>query len=260
MKEQLVLAKRRARFESWSFRGQYPAIYLPIARYKYRRAIAANARARGTATDPDSSPPPVTPSTDIVIEGYPRSGNTFAVETFRGVQVVRPMIAHHHHVPAQIIAGAKAKIPTVLLIRDPEDAALSYLVRYPHLTVEQALRHYVRFYSRSFPYRSDVLVVTFDEVTGDMGAVTRRINERFGTKFAEFEHTPENEARAHQDIQAHERDVLGATERFDAMTSRPSEGRDELKGSLRHALGSPRVAGLNERARSLYETFTRSSS
>lgn len=48
-----------------------PSVYLPLARLKYR--------------SPDG-PRPVIDATEIVLEGYPRSANTFAVEAFKMVQ------------------------------------------------------------------------------------------------------------------------------------------------------------------------------
>jgi hypothetical protein len=249
-------ARRRARFEFWSYRGQFPSVYLPVARMRHRRAIAALAERRNAPIDPDSSPPPVGPFTDVVIEGFPRSGNTFAVGAFRMAQIVKPLIAHHHHVPAQVIAGAKKGIPVLLLIREPDEAVLSYVVRYPHLALSQALRHYIRFYSRCLPYRSDVVTASFDEVTSDMGAVTRRLNERFRTAFAEFEHTEANVARCFDEMQDHERDVLGPIDRFGSMTSRPTAKRDELKESLREKLDTPKHAGQRARAQDLFGTFT----
>lgn len=256
MRSGLTTARRRVRFELWSYRGQFPTLYLPAARWKHRRAVEALARERSAPVDLDSSPPPVLPGTDIVIEGFPRSGNTFAVEAFRSAQGVIPLIAHHHHVPAQVIAGAKNEIPTLLLIRDPDDAVLSYVIRYPHLTTGQALRHYVRFYSRCMPYRERVLTATFEEVTNDMGAVTLRINDRFGTTFTAFEHSETNVERAFAVMQKHERTVLGGTERFDAMTSRPSTARADLKESLRSRLSSPKLRRLRAKAGELFGSLT----
>ena len=256
MRSGLTTARRRLRFELWSYRGQFPALYLPAARWKHRRAVEAIALERSAPVDLDSSPPPVLPGTDIVIEGFPRSGNTFAVEDFRSAQPVTPLIAHHHYVPAQVIAGAKNEIPTLVLIRDPDDAVLSYVIRYPHLTIGQALRHYVRFYSRCLPYRDRVLTATFEEVTNDMGTVTLGVNDRFGTKFTPFEHTETNVERAFAAMQEHERTVLGSVDRFDAMTSRPTSTRAELKDSLRARLSSPKLGRLRGGARQLFLALT----
>ena len=42
------------------------------------------------------------------------------------------------------------------------------------------------------PIRDALVIATFEEVTSDFGAVTHRVNERFGTRFREFEHTEAN--------------------------------------------------------------------
>ena len=59
-------------------------------------------------------------ATQLVIEGYPRSANTYAVVAFAAVQPERPRIAHHLHVAAQVLAAVDRDIPTMVLIRRPQ--------------------------------------------------------------------------------------------------------------------------------------------
>jgi len=98
-------------------------------------------------------------------------------------------MAHHLHAPAQLIAAAKMHVPTLVVIREPEAAILSQLIREPDVTLRDALVAYVRFYSCLFGFRSSFVVGEFKEVTEDFGSVIMRVNERFGTSFKEFEHT-----------------------------------------------------------------------
>ena len=82
-------------------------------------------------------------TTQLVIEGFPRSGNTFSVIAFEHAQREAVRIAHHLHVPAQIIRAARWQIPSIVLIRDPVDAVASLLIRHPAMSASRALVYYV---------------------------------------------------------------------------------------------------------------------
>ena len=49
--------------------------------------------------------------TQMVIEGFPRSGNTFAVFAFRHAQRRDIRVAHHLHAPAQVIRAVGGECP-----------------------------------------------------------------------------------------------------------------------------------------------------
>src|ERR671917_4320 len=83
--------------------------------------------------------------TQIVIEGIPRSGNTFAVVAFEQAQRESVRIAHHLHMPAQVMRAARWHIPTLVLMRKPADAVLSLAIREPRISIRQAMKHYVSF-------------------------------------------------------------------------------------------------------------------
>ena len=199
---------------------------------------------------------PVDRDTDVVIDGFPRSANTFAATAFELVQPSRVRVARHLHVPSQIVAAAKQRIPTMVLIRDPEDAVLSLVVRAPSLTVEEGLNDYVRFYRRILPYRDRFVVAGFAEVSTDFGRSIRRLNERFGTSFREFDHTDEAVAHCFKIIEAHARDRSGDV--IEARVARPSERRERLKDGLRGAFRSPDLARIRADAYRLYEKLTSS--
>jgi len=77
----------------------------------------------------------------------------------------RPVkIARHLHAPAQVIAGVRMHIPTLVLIRHPRDAVLSLVVRAPHLSVEQALKDYIHFYTVLLPYLGQFVIGLFEQV------------------------------------------------------------------------------------------------
>jgi len=177
-----VLATR-LRFEMRARLGARPELLLPLLRVLRDRKHDADWL---TAQPFDSK-------TEIVIEGFPRSANTFATVAFSTAQR-RPnvRIAHHIHSPAQIIAAARRSVPSILLVREPSAAVISLIIRNPRISASQALRAYLRFYEPLVNLRDSVVVAEFGQVVSDFGSVVERVNERFGTTFERFEHTSEN--------------------------------------------------------------------
>lgn len=162
---------RRMRHRARTAIFEYPAIYLPFARRKH----------------PGPSPAVIGPETDLVIDGYFRSANTFAVYAFQFSQDRPVRLAHHLHAPAQLIMAARSGIPALLLLRQPRDAILSELL-YDNVALPDALVAYSRFYTSLLRYLDSFVVAEFTQVTRDFGAVIRRLNARFGTSFGEFSH------------------------------------------------------------------------
>jgi hypothetical protein len=197
------------------------------------------------------------PDTEVVIESYPRSGNTFSVTAFELAQNREVRRGDHLHAPAQVILAARMRIPCLVLIRRPRDAIFSHFNRFPDISVRQCLTDYVRFYRTVQPYRGAYLLATFEAVTRDFGSVIRALNAKFGTDFLEFRHTPENEARCFQLIQSgYERRFGNGEPISEAIHSRPSRAKAELKSRAQELFARqydlPRHAALRERADAVY--------
>jgi hypothetical protein len=197
-----------------------------------------------------------TGATEICIEGFLRSGNTFAVIAFQRAQPRVVSIAHHVHAAGAVIAAARMGTPTLVLIRPPEESVLSYVIRWPSLTIGQALRGYRRFYGPLVAYRERFVVGRFEEVTSDLGAVVRRVNDRFATDFVPYEPTRENERAVHEEL-----------DRWDANTTRheggpaelgrgrPTEEKEARKGPLRAVYRSRSHTRAIAHAEGLYRTM-----
>ncbi len=125
-------------------------------------------------------------NTQLVIEGFPRSANTFAVVAFQYAQPVKVRIAHHLHIPAQVIRAKRWGIPAIVLIRKPKQAIASLIVRNPTLKINQAFRWYISFYETLSQYKSAYILATFEQVIEDYSIVIQRVNEKFGTSFIPF--------------------------------------------------------------------------
>lgn len=119
---------------------------------------------------------------DICIEGFPRSGNTFFVEYFlHGNNISH--LGHHLHVPSQIYKAKRLNIPCVVLYREPKDAIASLIIMDELLSMNVAIRSYIHFYKKLMPYSSSVLFVNFKDATARPHRVIENINEKFHTHF-----------------------------------------------------------------------------
>jgi hypothetical protein len=234
---------RRLVYSTRAFVSVYPSLFLPFARRKYEGSVSDRV---------------VEPDTELVIEGFQRSGNTFAVVAFESAQGRPVKTAHHMHAAAQIVAAARMGIPTLVLIRDPEGSVLSHMVREPGIAARQALANWVRFYEHVIPCRDRVVMAGFEQVTTDFGRVIREVNERFDTRFAEFEHTDPNVERCFEMIEQRNRARYGVIR--EPMIARPSAERDALKDAIRLQYGSPRLARLRTRADAVYQALVPSPS
>ena len=155
--------------------GRYPSIFFPLY-----RSLAPESHIKECLLN-DSS--------ELVIEGFPRSANTFSVVAFRQAQGRNVPMAHHLHVEAQILKGVSKGLPVVVLIRNPMDAVKSLLIRHPLVRPDDAFKRYIEFYSAVERVADEVVIAEFNEVTTEFGGVIDRINKKYGTDYIRYEHS-----------------------------------------------------------------------
>jgi hypothetical protein len=202
------------------------------------------------ALDPAMHTGRVSKRTQLVMDGYPRSGNSYARATFQyanGYELPISTHAHSHRMPE---LGAKRGIPTIVLIRDPRDCIASGRHFEPTVAVATQIAAYRRYYEPVFGFLDKVMIVSFAQVTSDMGAVIERCNARFGTSFVSYVSTPESEEAVVAMIDE-ATEIFAPEGRFDAMVSRPSAVRQD-KSKLLADLSEKDTADLAELGR-LYE-------
>ena len=166
------LAYSRNKHKARSFLSLYPELFFPLVKLKESKKLAVGKH------------------TQIVIEGFPRSGNSFVVGAFEAAQPNPVVIAHHLHAPAQIIQAARQDIPTLVLAREPVDAVVSRLAMglevnelrgtqaFPP-SLSQLLRTYIGFYTRILPYQDQYVLALFEEVTRDLGTLIKKSTKSF---------------------------------------------------------------------------------
>lgn len=196
---------------------------------------------------------PLEPDTELVIEGFPRSGNTFAVAAFRRAQPRPVRVAHHLHAPGHAIAAVRAGVPALVIVRHPDEAVPEFATSKPNIPVGEILRGYVAFYEPLIPYGRGFVVAPFQEVLSDFGSVIRRLNARFSTTFNEFEATDEELRAAHADVERESRRRQGSAPATLGTSNRVSEReRERLLERARNDYRQGDLAALRTRAGRLY--------
>lgn len=236
---ELMYLPKRARYEVRCFLAKYPTIYRPLARLKPRTC---------------NGPVVVSEDTDLVLEGFPRSGNTFSYFAIRSCQKRELTIAHHFHAQAQVIFAASRGIPAVVLVREPTDCIVSLMQRELYISAEQGVRNWIKFYRDLLPYKERFLTVDFTNVIEDFGGVVHQVRERFRLPLLPFIHNEENVRRCFDAIEAHNSRISngGVCEQG---VARPSLVREEGRGRALAALKRKNLGVRIEEAQELFKTY-----
>lgn len=214
----------------------FPSVYIMVQRYRY-------------ASHPYSRKI-VSSDTDIIIEGYPRSANSFSVKAFMFANGDDYKIATHQHAAPQVVLGVKLGIPTIVLIRDPKDAVLSYaalraktygLKKFQsEYKLKWLLEDYVAFYEHLLPLKDEFVTAKFESVLKDYGIVIDNVNHKYGTTFKRFEHSEENVARVFSKSKEH---------------LSPSQNRNQVKEIFIEDMNALLDTNLYQKAERIYNKF-----
>jgi hypothetical protein len=217
-----------------------PALYMPLVRYQHRYAVDRV----------------VTPDTDLVIEAFGRTGTTFANFAFLAAQTRRVRTVHHTHASAQVIAAVKMQIPTLVIVRRPLEVALSHMVRH-QISASAALAAWIHFHQRIMPYREETVLCSFEQMTSNFTPVIERVNEKFDTGFAVWQHTKENEAAIFEQIKLRNHGLVAKNATVERMRSLslPTAEREAQKQRLSNHLQADSLAPLSKKAQRLYQTL-----
>jgi hypothetical protein len=242
---------------AWRLRKQLGAMRLMGPNFQKRRVIE--------------------PGYDILIDGYPRSANTFACDAFavaQGYEIAEASIkgypikmGNHMHAPAQFLLARRYRVPAMLVLREPVAAALSWVV-YTHEkdaagawmhghegreAARTALRNYIRFHKPLTGIQEAFAIAPFEEITTDFGKSIARLNDKFGTDFALFDHTREAQDRIFEVMQAR---IKERESRFGVDLTRtfhfPQQKKHEIRQHFAAEFETADIAPLKEAATALY--------
>jgi SAM-dependent methyltransferase len=207
--------------------------------------VVLRATPRGTSRQ-------ITNRTDLVVEGYPRSGNTFLTAAIRHVAGPDLTVSSHVHTPSQVTLAVRRKVPTAVVIRRPADSVVSLVIASPHVSLGLAIREWIDHYQRLWPLRGDFVIATFEQATNDVGSVIQRLNQQFGTAIPNFVHDQGHLGGA-QDLMEADHERYHASDQLSAPW--PTASRGAARRRLISELTRPAFGGLLADANNLYEAY-----
>lgn len=117
-------------------------------------------------------------STDLCIEGFPRSGNTYLENLIKKMAPSLNLVSHKHssgHVKEALHLG----VPIVIIVRDPADAVTSQFIwtsRGEGSDAPKIIKHYIQFYSYVELVKKQVILVDFSSLTENVSISLEKIN------------------------------------------------------------------------------------
>jgi hypothetical protein len=194
----------------------------------------------------------IRPDTELVIEGFGRSASSYAVAALELAQDGELRSAHHTHAGAQVVRAARLGLPTLVIVKKPDEVAVSHMLRHPGLDAATVYNAWIRFHRTVQGVADDILAITVDELDRDYTGVIVRLNERFGTSFVPPPPTEEFDKRVHDEMW----DRHLKQGRPDLHFGRPTPERQRAKDALRHRLEDPHLAARRREANRLYSDLT----
>jgi len=172
------------------------------------------------------------PDSDLVIEGYPRSANTFSADMIDVLTENDPRFhfGHHTHEIDNLRLAEAYDVPRLVLIRTPEDAILSFRI-FSGNPVARCLDFYVNLNRNILALEKPFLVADFSEATTDFNRVVEKLNTvlrkplPYSQDLAADTHEAQEKARARA-VKTHGNKAM-------KMVGVPTPEREKLKEEMR---------------------------
>ncbi len=192
----------------------------------------------------------VTGQTGVVIEGFPRSANSYAVVAFKLVNPEVP-IGHHLHAPVQLLQACRLEIPAALVLRAPEEAVASFMVFQGSLNADIYLKAYIRFHKLLEPCLERIVVVSFETVTSDINRMITALNQKYNKRFMLIDSPADRENEIFEKLKSVNARFFGSAVN---KSMYPDQSRARMKAlAQRKVLQSPWLV----EARNLYSKLNR---
>lgn len=117
--------------------------------------------------------------TDIVVEGYPRTGNSYLYLLIKQINP-KIKISSHTHTIANVKLGISLKKKVIILIRPPLESCVSRLVFQKNLTTILALKDYFIFYSHIQKKQKELIIINSDKMFNDNIYLINKLKGIFG--------------------------------------------------------------------------------
>lgn len=201
------------------------------------------------------SPLPKASELDMILEGYPRSGNTYAEHMLRIMTPGLRWISHTHS-RGTVFWAAKSSLPALVLVREPiESAASLYLYMQGSVSLSLCLERWKMFHEATLKHPA-VSYLFFDELINDTENCLRKALGCFPGLVSRIERgLPDDYQQSFKET--HDRDIrhlreVRGVDFGEHQQNRPSEKRSRMKGDVTRALNTAKYAGLTKECRDLY--------
>jgi hypothetical protein len=193
-----------------------------------------------------------TKRTDMVIDGHPRSANTYATYAFKIAQRKDLVVANHIHKKSQFLTAEKYGIPAILLIREPLDCLTSLLIRQPKYDPKALFEGYDFLYN-GLKNSNGFVVGEFNKVVNSYAEIIDGVNKKFGKDFDLYYKTDENEEKVKHIVQT--QDELKGVSDYDQRVAYPNEKRKEIVNDVKKMLQQTRYKSEHEKCKRTFEYF-----
>ncbi len=198
----------------------------------------------------------VFPDTELVIEGYPRSANSHLEACAREAWGEDLRIAQHLHAAASLREAARRFLPAILLLRAPEGAAASLVLRDPDTYDPRlALGEYIRFHAGVREAADRLLVVPFGAATRAFPEVAAALVGRFALPWPvpDWTEAQETAARARLDLLTERRIGRAHVSYSPAVPAAARTARQARAAAMRQTISQdPSLAPLLTQASALH--------
>lgn len=115
------------------------------------------------------------PETDLVVDGFPGSANSFVSNVIRSA-IDRPArIESHFHYTVQLRRARHFGVPTIVVVRAPMDACSSQKSKVPEAWDWLIVLRWLHFYRYVDRRRDDFFIVPFGVVIRDVDVLRRQV-------------------------------------------------------------------------------------
>lgn len=119
--------------------------------------------------------------TELVVDGFPRSGNSFTEAAFLYSQRSRRLVLKSHaHSPAQVLRAIEQDVATVLLLRDPDQAVASTIASTGVDRPDMHYRDYCAYYRPLLGMDSHFVIAPFEVALRSFDTLVAATNAHFG--------------------------------------------------------------------------------
>lgn len=115
---------------------------------------------------------------DLLIEGYPRSGNTFCAAAFYYFSNHQLSIARHRHEIGHLKHAFSSGVPTLIVFREPIEAISSFILR-EGVSELFAINFYVKFNSFVLRHNDKLALFEFNDIVNHIENVITRFSSMY---------------------------------------------------------------------------------